>query len=101
MNVKKNFVLGAMDGVPFTQQEIYFEEGDLIFAYTDGVNEAMNIDHEEYTSEKLLNFMNSADLNDDLKEILKNIRADVAAHVGEAEQSDDITMMALRFNGKN
>ena len=100
LSVKKNFVLGGMDGVPFVQQEIYFEEGDLIFAYTDGVNEAMNIDHEEYTSEKLLNFMNSTDLNDDLKNILKKIRADVAEHVGAAEQSDDITMMALRFNGK-
>ena len=100
LSVKKNFVLGGMDGVPFVQQEIYFEEGDLIFAYTDGVNEAMNIDHEEYTSEKLLNFMNSTDLNDDLKNILKKIRADVAKHVGAAEQSDDITMIALRFNGK-
>ncbi len=60
----------------------------------------MNIDHEEYTSEKLLNFMNSTDLNDDLKNILKKIRADVAEHVGAAEQSDDITMIALRFNGK-
>lgn len=101
LSVKKNFVLGGMDGVPFVQQEIYFEEGDLIFAYTDGVNEAMNIDHEEYTSERLLDFMNSTDLNGDLKEVLKKIRADVATHVGEAEQSDDITMMALRFNGKN
>lgn len=101
LNVKKNFVLGGMDGVPFTQQEIYFEPGDLIFAYTDGVNEAMNIDHEEYTSERLLDFMNATDLNTDLKEILKKVRADVATHVGEAEQSDDITMMTLRFNGKN
>lgn len=100
LNVKKNFVLGAMDGMLFTQQEIYFESGDLIFAYTDGVNEAMNIDHEEYTAERLLNFMNASDLNADLKEILKKIRADVAEHVGEAEQSDDITMMALRFNGE-
>ena len=100
LNVKKNFVLGGMDGVPYVQQEIFLENGDLIFAYTDGVNEAMNIDHEEYTSERLLDFMNANDLNTDLKEILKKVRADISEHVGEAEQSDDITMMALRFNGK-
>ncbi|MBR6014370.1 MAG: PP2C family protein-serine/threonine phosphatase [Selenomonadaceae bacterium] len=101
LKVKKNFVLGGMDNVPFKQQEIYFESGDLIFAYTDGVNEAMNINHEEYTSEKLLSCMNSIDLKTDLQTILKNIRADVAEHVGRAEQSDDMTMMALRFNGKD
>lgn len=96
LKVKKNFVLGAMEDVPFVQQEIQLENDDLIFAYTDGVNEAMNINHEEYTSEKLLDFMNKTDLKINLKEILKNIRADVAEHVGEAEQSDDITMIALR-----
>ena len=96
LKVKKNFVLGAMEDVPFVQQEIQLENDDLIFAYTDGVNEAMNINHEEYTSEKLLDFMNKTDLKIDLKEILKNVRADVAEHVGEAEQSDDITMIALR-----
>ena len=44
--------------------------------------------------------MNSTDCAADLKTLLKNIRGDVAEHVGEAEQSDDITMFALRFNGK-
>ena len=35
----------------------------------------------------------------DLQTLLKEIRSDVADHVGDAEQSDDITMFALRFNG--
>lgn len=100
LKVKKNFVLGAMEDVPFVQQEIQLESGDLIFAYTDGVNEAMNVNHEEYTSEKLLKFMNKTDCTEDLKQILKNVRADVAEHVGRAEQSDDITMFALRLNKK-
>ena len=97
LKVKKNFVLGAMEDMNFTQQEIQLENGDLIFAYTDGVNEAMNIDHEEYTSEKLLEFMNKTDCTANLTEILKSVRADVAEHVGKAEQSDDITMLALRI----
>ena len=98
LNVKKNFVLGGMEDVPYQQQETTLEHGDLIFAYTDGVNEAMNIDNEEYTSERLLQFMNSTDCRTDLQKLLAAVKADVAKHVGDAEQSDDITMMALRRN---
>ena len=98
LNVKKNFVLGGMEDVSYVQQEIVLEHGDLIFAYTDGVNEAMNENHEEYTSERLLKFMNGTDCRADLKILLAAVKADVAEHVGAAEQSDDITMLALRRN---
>ena len=98
LNLKKNFVLGGMEDVPYKQQEIILNHGDLIFAYTDGVNEAMNEQNEEYTSERLLNFMNSTDCRADLQSLLAAVKADVAKHVGAAEQSDDITMMALRRN---
>ena len=98
LSVKKNFVLGGMEDVPYQQQEINLANGDLIFVYTDGVNEAMNIDNEEYTSERLLEFMNATNCRADLKDLLAAIKADVAKHVGEAEQSDDITMLALRRN---
>ena len=98
LNVKKNFVLGGMEDVPYQQQEIILDKGDLIFAYTDGVNEAMNEQNEEYTSERLLKFMNDTNCRADLKDLLAAVKADVAEHVGKAEQSDDITMMALRRN---
>ena len=100
LDVKKNFVLGGMEDVPFKQQEITLERGDLFFAYSDGVNEAMNVEHEEYTSERLLSFMNGTDCTAPLGDLLAALRADVAEHVGEAEQSDDITMLALRLTAK-
>ena len=100
LDVKKNFVMGPMDGIPFVEQKITFKRGDLIFIYTDGVTEALNVADEEYLPDRLINFMNSTDCRADLQTLLKNIRGDVAAHVGEAAQSDDITLFALRFNGK-
>ncbi|MBE8950347.1 MAG: SpoIIE family protein phosphatase [Quinella sp. 3Q1] len=99
LDVKKNFVLGPMDGIPFVEQKISLKRGDLLFLYTDGVTEALNVAEEEYLPERLIAFMNSTDCAADLKTLLKNIRGDVAAHVGTAEQSDDITMFALRFKG--
>ena len=99
LDVKKNFVLGPMDGMPFAEQKISLKPGDLLFLYTDGVTEALNVKDEEYLPDRLINFMNSTDCRVDLQTLLKNIRADVSAHVGAAEQSDDITMFALRFKG--
>ena len=99
LDVKKNFVLGPMDGIPFAEQKISLKRGDLIFLYTDGVTEALNVANEEYLPDRLIAFMNSTDCRVDLETLLKNVRADVAEHVGEADQSDDITMFALRFNG--
>lgn len=98
LNVKKNFVLGGMEEMTFTQQEIQLEKGDLIFMYTDGVNEAMNAQKEEYSSQRLLDFMNKTDCTVELTELLKAVKGDVADHVKDAEQSDDMTMMALRRN---
>ena len=100
LDVKKNFVMGPMDGIPFIEQRTTFKPGDLIFLYTDGVTEALNVKDEEYLPDRLIDFMNKTDCRVDLHELLKNVRADVADHVGEAEQSDDITMFALRFKGK-
>ena len=100
LDVQKNFVLGPMDGILFVEQRTTFKPGDLIFLYTDGVTEALNVKDEEYLPDRLIAFMNKTDCTVDLHELLKNVRADVADHVGEAEQSDDITMFALRFKGK-
>ena len=99
LDVKKNFVMGPMDGIPFVEQKISLKRGDLLFVYTDGVTEALNVANEEYLPDRLIKFMNTTDCRVDLKTLLKNIRADVAEHVGEAEQSDDITLFALRYNG--
>ncbi|MBR1647275.1 MAG: SpoIIE family protein phosphatase [Selenomonadaceae bacterium] len=101
LDVKKNFVLGPMDGIPFAEQKISFKRGDLLFVYTDGVTEALNVKNEEYLPDRLIKFMNTTDCRVDLKTLLKNIRADVAEHVGEAEQSDDITLFAFRYNGSH
>ena len=97
LDVKKNFVMGPMEGVPFAEQKISLAKGDLIFIYTDGVTEALNVADEEYLPDRLIKFMNETDCRAPLQTLLKNIRGDVAAHVGEAAQSDDITMFALRF----
>ena len=74
------------------------QRGDMIFLYTDGVTEAMNEDGELYSEERLQETLNRQPQKD-VREILALVRQDVRTYAGDAEQSDDITMLGLKFCG--
>ena len=98
LKLNKACVLGIKKNFSFTQQKTVLNDGDIIFLYTDGVTEAMNLNHEQYNEKRLQDFLNQSSKNIPLEELLKEVKKDVKKHAGEAEQSDDITMLALRFN---
>jgi len=70
--------------------------GDMIFLYTDGVTEAMNEVGEQFLLENLREFLNRENKSEPLETLLENVHRAVKKHAGNAEQSDDITMLALR-----
>ena len=98
LKVQKNFVLGGMDGLNFAQQKIQLGHGDLIYLYTDGVTEALNPTNELYGEKRLLDCLNRSDKKISVVDLLKFVREDVNKHVNGAAQSDDITMIALKFH---
>ena len=88
--------LGMLDlGLPFTGQKLTLETGDKLFLYTDGIPEAMNKNEEEYSDERMIDFLknNSNKTANDFVEALVN---DVKSYAGSAQQSDDITMLILK-----
>lgn len=101
MDVKRNFVMGGMDELDYVGQELTLEPGDKLFFYTDGVTEALSEEEELYGEERLLNCLNGMQVDDmPLKEIQQQVQQDLQKHVGAAEQSDDITMLALSYSGQ-
>ncbi len=98
LEVEQNCVLGLMDEMDFVQQEIQMQAGDMIYMYTDGVTEAMDIQNNQYGEARLLKCLNQINPACNLQKLLADVRADLAEHVGAAEQSDDITMLAVRLN---
>ena len=63
--------------------------------YTDGVTEATNTSFEEFGEQRLEDTLEDVALHN-CQEIIDAIKSDVATFVGEAEQSDDITILAIR-----
>ena len=89
---KRGLVLAAMGGVPYPVETIRLERGDSIILYTDGVTEAMNKANELYGEARLEKALQVSG-----ERFVHDIRRDVDAFVGVAEQSDDITMLALDY----
>lgn len=97
LKMRKSVVLAAMDGMKFTQDELILNDGDMLFTYTDGVTEALNEGEELYSEARLEATLNDiVDKSIPLPELLQFVRQSIARHVQDAEQSDDITMLAFR-----
>lgn len=97
---KHGLVLGGMEFARYKEYEIQLYKGDKIFVYTDGVPEATNKDKQLYTTDRMIEALNS-NPEGNPKEILKTVRASVDQFVGVAEQFDDLTMACLEYKGKD
>lgn len=93
---KSGLVMGLMDMISYKTKELTLEPGDELLLYTDGVNEAFNVSDEEYGNDRLEQFLaGHADVRP--QEIVRNLREDVGVWAEGAEQSDDITILALEY----
>ena len=93
---KGGLFMGAFDTAKYRSATITLEAGDLLFLYTDGVNEAFSAADEQYGDDRLEAFLTThADYHP--HELTDALRADLARWATGAEQSDDITMLALEF----
>ena len=88
-------MLGVFDFLDFSDEYVKLEEGDMLMMYTDGVDEACNVNNEVFGDERLEKVLReSAGLScqASIDKMLENVRAFTVG----APQSDDITMMALK-----
>ncbi len=92
-------MLGAMGGMAFPSERLTLSAGDMLFLYTDGVTEAMNEAKEMFTEERLKETLCDCASGKSSAEVLAAVREAVSAHAGGTEQSDDITMLGLVFQG--
>jgi sigma-B regulation protein RsbU (phosphoserine phosphatase) len=93
-------IVGAAEGIAYTQGEIELEPDDLVLLYTDGVTEAADDDYALYSEDRLADVLARLD-GSELKAAIDDVVADIKLFVQGAEQSDDITILGVRFDGRS
>ena len=100
-----NLPVGVMGDMEYTLQHTTLQPHTTIFLYTDGLTEAEDVDYNQFGEKRMRKVAQQmlVDGNDEWQqpgELVKKIENAVASFVGKAEQSDDLTMLAISFMKK-
>ncbi|MCL2501370.1 MAG: serine/threonine-protein phosphatase, partial [Defluviitaleaceae bacterium] len=80
------------------QYELTMEPGDELFLYTDGITEAMNTNEELYGDERLYDAVQKYG-GYPLYDLVRSMNREIDRFEDGTEQTDDFTMLVLRYNG--
>ncbi|MBO7591451.1 MAG: SpoIIE family protein phosphatase [Prevotella sp.] len=94
-----NLPIGVMDDWDFTVQETIIAPQTTIFLFTDGLNEAENALHQQFGDEQVLSLAKEllAKGQNQPMPFVQRMTAAVHFFAGAAEQSDDLTMLAIQY----
>ena len=92
--------VATMEDIRFKEYEFELHPGDCLYVYTDGVPEATNADNELFGTDRMLAALNESS-NVSAEEVLETVNSHIGKFVGNAPQFDDITMLCLKYFGKN
>ena len=97
-----NVPAGIMEGWAYSTQDTTIDSGTTIFLYTDGLNEAEDATHGQFGDDRMMETAQKvcADGRPSPRTLVERMVDAVHAFVGDAEQSDDLTMMAIQYNPK-
>ena len=88
--------LGLFDGIPYDLYTLQLEPRDMLYTYTDGVTEAMSVENELFGEDRLEAVLKK---NKDMfpRSVGVAVRRAITDYTQDAEQSDDITMLILKY----
>lgn len=96
IEVKPNLPLGLFEGFTYEGERTFIERNEMIYLFTDGVSEAENNDKVMYGDERLVAQLEQL-ASPEPTEAVQITFDDVTLHADGAEQSDDITIMCIKF----
>jgi sigma-B regulation protein RsbU (phosphoserine phosphatase) len=98
LDVEPGLLVGFQENCRWESKTFRFKGGDIMFLYTDGVTEAENSNQEPFSEERFGASV-SGSRSSDPTEIVNAVKQDIILHTQGQPQSDDITLLALKFNG--
>ena len=91
--------IGVLENWEFKQQEAMLQSPSTIFLYTDGLNEAEDITHAQFGDKRIVQeakmLLSEGELHP--REVIDRMTDAVHQFVGGADQSDDMTMLAVYY----
>ena len=91
-------ILGLFDHAVFEEETFMLSPGDFVISFSDGVTEAFNAAGEEFTDARLIACVESH-RGDSPQAVLDALLASVRTFSGGAAQSDDVTIVVVRYDG--
>ena len=96
LDVKANLPIGIFDEFTYEMQEMNMAKGDTLFLYTDGLTEAKNAEKKLFGREHVMELATAVNFTAP-KELVESVIAQCKKFVGNTEQSDDLTMLAICY----
>jgi phosphoserine phosphatase RsbU/P len=98
LGIRPDYPIGIYPNTIYELKKTSLKPGDTLFMYTDGVTEAMNASAELFGEERLIAML--AGMKDEKAfSVIKKVRAGIFEFVENMPQSDDITILVLKYFG--
>ena len=92
--IETNAPIGLWPNLEYVGESVENIRNKMLLVYTDGLNEAENLQKEQFGEDRLLEILNHRHFNS-CKELIDHLDAEVEKHRNGAEPNDDLTMMCL------
>ena len=98
--VKPNLPVGALTEWDYEGQQTQLKDGDMLFLYTDGLSEAKNAGKQQLGRKYVQQLAQGLRADDTARHLIELMESEVRQHVDGAKQSDDITLLAIRWQSQ-
>lgn len=101
LSCEPNLPIGVLADFKYKLQEVNLDQYTTIFLYTDGLNEAEDCNHKLFGDNRVWNIARQAlaDGAHQPEQLINRMNQAIHTYVGTAEQSDDLTMLAIQYTG--
>ncbi len=99
LDVKSNIPLGVDVDWFYEGQQTVLKPGETLLLYTDGLTEAMDVKHKQFGLQRVKDTI-AQHISDAPQQLLNALHAACDEFVSGAEQSDDLTMLGVKFEPK-
>ncbi|MDD2960976.1 MAG: SpoIIE family protein phosphatase [Muribaculaceae bacterium] len=97
LKLQHNLPIGVIPEFKFKEEIYKVSANTTMVLYTDGITEAENAENELYGEQRLKEILET-NKQEEAKTISEKVLIDVSRHAGITPQSDDITLLVLKYN---